>query len=105
MHHTGCCIACCAAAAGVACVQVLHDKSYHQAARELSAVLQTQARQRHPYAAAADEVELAVYKRLLKQQHHSSLHQPHAKAARKSMHFQAAAGEGAAVNEPQQVEL
>lgn len=42
--------------------------SYRQAAQRLAVVLQTQVRQRQPYAAAADEVELAVYTRLLQNQ-------------------------------------
>jgi hypothetical protein len=46
-------------------MQVLRDDNYQQAAQRLAVVLQTQARQRHPYAAAADEFELAVNSRLL----------------------------------------
>lgn len=45
--------------------QVMQDDSYQRAAERLAVVLQTQARQRHPYAAAADEFELAVNSRLL----------------------------------------
>lgn len=43
----------------------MQDERYQQAAQRLAVVLQTQARQRHPYAAAADEFELAVNGRLL----------------------------------------
>jgi hypothetical protein len=53
---------------GVPLVQVLRDDSYFLAAKRLSAVLKVQARQRHPYAAAADEVELAVRMRVLRDQ-------------------------------------
>jgi hypothetical protein len=52
----------------LAFLQVLQDGSYHLAAKRLSAVLKVQARQRHPYAAAADEVELTVRMRLLRDQ-------------------------------------
>lgn len=45
--------------------QVMQDDRYLQAAQRLAVVLQTQTRQRHPYAAAADEFELAVNSRLL----------------------------------------
>jgi hypothetical protein len=81
-------------------VQVIHNESYRQAARQLSGVLRTQAKQRHPYAAAADEVELAVYRHLLQQQHLSSLNEPHNKTVRNPVQSKAAAEEGA-----RQVEL
>lgn len=42
------------------CVQVLTDSSYRAAAARLSVVLKTQLKRHHPYAAAADEVELAI---------------------------------------------
>lgn len=49
-------------------MQVLETARYHEAAQRLSVVLQTQAKRRHPYAAAADEVELAVDMRRVQQQ-------------------------------------
>jgi hypothetical protein len=52
----------------VALLQVLQDDNYLLSAKRLSAVLQVQARQRHPYAAAADEVEMAIRMRLLRDQ-------------------------------------
>jgi hypothetical protein len=81
-------------------MQVASNDSYRQAARQLSHVLRTQAKQRHPYAAAADEVELAVYKHLLQQQHRSSLNEPHARTV-----HNLAQSEAAAEKDAQQREL
>jgi len=48
-------------------MQVLQNSSYRAAAARLSVVLKTQLKRHHPYAAAADEVELAINTRLAQQ--------------------------------------